>query len=474
MIRRSNDRRGGVAGTEDCGFVIVCRSAKRPRMTDVERQLPTTPHGVVGRIYGNLGKLLGGKAIAGVVSLAYMVIALRALGARDYGVLILVHTYMITVGGIIEFPGWHAVVRYGAQASEAGDRDRIVRLLRLTGSIELACGIVAVATAALLAPVFGPRLGWSPVAVAFAAPYSLAVLATIRSTPAGYLQLTRRFDLLGLHNLVAPVIRLAGACIAWADGAGLLGFLIAWLVAALAEWAAMWGLGWMVARRRLAGFGLFGPVRGAIGENAGIRGFMLAANADVTFGELSQRVAPLVVGWVMGPVAAAVYAVGQRATSVIAQPAGNLGQAAYAELARLVAAGARGSEVRHVVVRSVLIALAVAVPLLVLVALFGRNFAELLGGRAFRIAGPVMLWLFAARTILLIAPPASAALVALGRPGLSVAANTICSVGLLPLLPLLLHGFGLAGAGFHAVVTAAAVALLLGGFAWRESDAPKR
>lgn len=443
-------------------------------MSNVERQFPLTSQGVVGRIYGNLGKLMGGKAVGGLVSLAYMVIALRALGVRDYGVLILVHTYTITVGGIIEFPGWHAVVRYGAQASEAGDHDRLVRLLRLTGLVELACGIVAVAAAALLAPYFGPQLGWSPVALAFAAPYSLAVLATIRSTPAGYLQLVGRFDLLGLHNLVAPVIRLAGAGIAWVLGAGLLGFLIAWLIAALAEWAAMWGLGWMVARHRLAGFGLFGPVRGAIGENRGIRGFMLAANADVTFGELSQRVAPLVVGWVMGPAAAAVYAVAQRATSVIAQPAANLGQAAYAELARLVAAGARGSEVRHVVIRSVLIALAVAVPLLLLVALFGRNIAELLGGRPFRIAGPVMLWLFAARTVLLVAPPASAALVALGRPGLSVAANTICSLGLLPLLPLLLHGFGLAGAGCHAVVTAVAVALLLGGFVWRESGPPKR
>src|SRR5205823_1608295 len=134
-----------------------------------------------------------------------------ALGPRDYGVLILVHTYTITVGGIIEFPGWHAVVRYGAQASKAGDWDRLVRLLRLTTLVELACGGLAVAVAAVLAPIFGPRLGWSPTALAFAVPYSFAVLATIRSTPAGYLQLTGRFDLLGLHNLVSPMIRLAGA-----------------------------------------------------------------------------------------------------------------------------------------------------------------------------------------------------------------------------------------------------------------------
>jgi O-antigen/teichoic acid export membrane protein len=114
--------------------------------------------GVVGRIYINLGKLMGGKAVAGLLSLAYMVIAIRALGAKDYGILILVHTYTITVGGIIEFPGWHAVVRYGAQAMAAGDRARLVRLLRFTGAIELAGAVLAVATAAILAPWIGPHL----------------------------------------------------------------------------------------------------------------------------------------------------------------------------------------------------------------------------------------------------------------------------------------------------------------------------
>ena len=119
--------------------------------------------------------------------------------------------------------------------------------------------------------------------------------------------------------------------------------------------------------------------------------------------------------------------------------------------------------------RSVLIAFAAAIPFFLLVAFFGRSLAELLGGKQFAAAGAVMLWLVAARTVLLVAPPASAALVALGRPGLSVAANTICALGLLPLLPLLMIRFGLAGAGLHALITSTAVALMLGIFVWRAS-----
>lgn len=425
--------------------------------------------GITWRIYSNLGKLMGGKSIAGLVSLLYMVIALRVLGPRDYGVLILVHTYTITVGGIIEFPGWHAVVRYGAQAANEADHGRLVRLLRLTGGLELACGALAVAVAAVGATYFGRRLGWSPEALVFATPYSFAVLATIRSAPAGYLQLMGRFDLLGVHNLVSPLIRLVGALIVLALGGGLRGFLIAWLVAALAEWAAMWLLGWWVARNQLEGMRLLGAARGAIDENPGIWRFMIAANTDITFGELAQRIGPLAVGWVMGPVSAAIYAVGQRATAVIAQPAGNLGQAAYAELARLIAAGGTGTDVRAVVAKLVITGLTVAIPLLLLVAYFGRSIAELLGGAQFREAGPIMVWLFAARTVLLVAPPATAALVALGKPGRSVVANMLCSLGLLPLLPLLMMHFGLPGAGAHALITAAGVGILLLVFLWQES-----
>ena len=427
--------------------------------------------GVVGRVYANLAKIMTGKVAAGLISILYLVIAVRALGARDYGILILVHAYTVTVGGIIEFPAWQAVVRYGAQAVAGGNGDRMVRLLRLSSVVELSCGALAVVVAALFAPMIGKQLGWSPEAIAFATPYSLAVLATIRSAPAGLLQLHGRFDLLGYHNLVSPSIRLIGALIAWVTGAGLVGFLIAWLIAALAEWASMWLMGWLVARRTLPGVRLVGSARGAVRENPGIARFMLAANADVTLSELSQRVAPLIVGWIMGPVAAALYAVGQRGAVVIAQPSGNLGQATYAELARLLADGGRGQKVRAVAIRTAGIAVAAAVPIVLIIAAFGKAIATLIGGKAFAEAGIVMFWLVLARTILLVAPIGSAALVAMGRPGLSVKANMLCSLLLLPLLPLFMHQYGLAGAGMHALLTSLAIATMLSTFAWKESRA---
>lgn len=443
----------------------------RPHGVEPGGAAPHPPGGVVRRIYGNLGKLIGGKAGAGIISLIYMVIAVRVLGPRDYGVLILVHTYVMTVGGLIEFPGWHAVVRYGAQAIEAGDEQRMLRLLRFAGLVELAGGLVAVASAALLAPLIGPKLGWSQTALAFALPYSFAALASIRATPAGYLQLFGRFDLLGAHVLVSPLVRLLGAGAIALIGGGLHAFLAVWLAAALLEWISMWGLGLFVMRRKLPEAAIIGPTRGVRRENAGIWRFMLAANLDATFSDLAPRIAPLAIGWVIGPVAAALYAVAQRATVIIAQPAQLLGQAAYAELARLVAGGRREA-IPHALLRMIVIALAISTPALIVIGLAAHPLARLIGGPAFERAGDIMLLLAAARAVLLIGPPASAALVALGRPGLSVSANLGASLGLLPLLPLMLIWWSLEGAALHALLQAIVAAGLLAWCLRHEARSP--
>lgn len=424
---------------------------------------------VVRRIYGNLGRLVGGKAGAGIISLVYMIIAIRVLGPADYGVLILVHTFAMTVGGIVEFPGWHAVVRYGAQTIETNDVGRLVRLLRFAAVVEIVSGGCAIVTAAALAPIIGPRLGWSSTAIHFALPYSLAVLASIRATAAGYLQLRGRFDLLSAHVLVSPSVRLAGAAGIWWFGGGLHAFLVVWLTAALIEWAVMWGLGVYVFRQTVGDLRLWGTVRGARQENPGIWRFMAAANADATLSDLAPRLPPLIVGWMAGPVGAALYAVAQRASGIVSQPAQLLGQAAYAELARLAVTGERGAVIRQALFRSAAIALLLSLPFLALIMLAPQRVSVFLGGTKFAAAGAIMVLLAGGRVVSVIAPPASAALVALGRPALSVQVNLATTLGLLPLLPLFMNYLGLPGAGWHALLQSTLAASFLVFLVLRES-----
>ncbi len=243
----------------------------------------------------------------------------------------------------------------------------------------------------------------------------------------------------------------------------------AWLAAALAEFAVLWIMALWCANRRLGPI-LRRPEPGIVrDDNPGIWRFMVASNADVTLSELAGRIAPLIVGWVLGPAMAGLFAVAQRATVIIAQPAQILGNTAYAELARMVAAGEGGAPLRRTLVRVIGIALAAAAPVTLIVALFPTPIVTLLAGSAFKAAGSVMVVLVVARMIAVIGPPCSSALSAMGYPALSMSVNLFARLIFLPILPWLLHSAGLMGAGIQAVGQAILAAALLAGLVWRQS-----
>lgn len=403
------------------------------------------------RILSNLSHLLGGKAAAGLMSLVYLVIVARTLGARDYGVLVLVNGYAILIGSLVAFSGFHGVVRYGALALEAGDPQRLARIVRFMALVEFVFGLLALAVAVIAVPFVGPKLGWSPDAMRIAIPYSLAVFANVRATPQGLLQIAGRFDLVGLHQAVSPTIRLVGTLIVWASGGGLDAFLIVWLLSSIAEGIAMWLFGLVAWRKLASGERLIGPWRGLMRDGEGFGRFILVTNFDISLRELAPNLAPLTIGWMLGPVAAGLFSLAQRATTLLQQPAILLSQASYAVLADLVAKRQLAS-LRHTVWRSATIAGAIAAPIVLAFWLAGDRLLPLVGGKTFHGGVAIVTLVAGARLAALIASPVAAGLTALGRPQRSMAVTLATNLLLYPLLPLLIWGLGLHGAGLHALI----------------------
>lgn len=417
---------------------------------------------VVGtkRIATNLGQLLSGKAVAGLMSLGYLLIMTRTLGAADFGQLVLVNAYALICGSVIAFSGFHGVVRYGALALQAGDPGRLARIVRLMTLIEVGCGAAAVLIAMAAAPLVGPRLGWSPAVVQLAMVYSLAVLATVRATPQGLLQIAGRFDMIGLHQMISPTIRLVGAVVVWRADGGLAGFLGVWLLSALGDCLGMWGMGLYAWRQLRTGQRLLGDWRGVPAENRGFVRFILATNVDITLRELAPNLSPLTVGWLLGPAAAGLLALAQRATAVFQQPAVLLAQASFSVFASHVARDDL-SGLQSSVWRSVALAVLAAAPLLVILALFGDAILTFLGGSTFAGAASLSLLVAAGRVIGLAATPVNAGMSALGGAGRTAMVALVAQIGLYPLLPWLLLRFGVNGAGWHLVIQGLLSATLL-------------
>jgi O-antigen/teichoic acid export membrane protein len=295
----------------------------------------------MGRIARNLGLLMSGKTVAGLISLVYIALSARVLGVTDYGVLNLVHGFATFMGALIAFSGFHPIVTYGTQALHEQDMARLSRLLAFMTLLECALALIAISTTAAFAYPIGLALGWSSDTIAFAPLYSLAILATVRATPWGLLQIAGRFDLIAAHQAMMPLVRLTGTLLILAAGGGLQAFLIVWLVASVAEGLSMWAIAWWVCRIR--GISLVLPgyetLSSAIAENPGILRFLTITNFDQTLREFAPKAIPLIIGWVSGAATAGLYALAIRIAAVLTQPPQLLGQAAYSVIQEQVAAG---------------------------------------------------------------------------------------------------------------------------------------
>ncbi|URD60355.1 oligosaccharide flippase family protein [Sphingomonas sp. KRR8] len=415
--------------------------------------------GALRRIFANLGLLASGKIGAGLLSLCYVVIVTHALGATNYGILILLHGYTTLIGSLIAFSGFHGVVRYGNFALQAGEHGRLMRLIRFMALLEIGCGAIAILIAMVLVPFIGPRLGWSADAMRFAIPYAFAIVATVRATPYGILQIAERFDLLGFHQLINPLVRLGGCLLTLALGGGLVTFLTIWLLASLAEGLSMWALGLWILRKMRLSHGLVGPVRGTIAENEGLLPFIVTTNVDITLSEMGPKLAPLTVGWMLGPAAAGIFSLAQRASVVLQQPAQMLANSSYAVVAKLIAQqDFKGF--RKAVWHSAGVATAVGVPMCLILGTFADPIMHFIGGRSFTGSGTA--WILsltaAGRLLTLGTAPVSPGLIALGLPNKSINAKLMGNLLLYPALPPLLWWLGLNGAGWHALLQSAVIA----------------
>lgn len=413
------------------------------------------------RVMGNMGHLLSGKAIAGITSLIYLAMVTRILGVSDYGTLNLVHAYVTFFGTLLALSGFHGIVRFGAQSLQESNYHDFWGLVRLLAMIELGMAALAISCAILLSPWAADLLKLNGTAAQFVPLYAFAVLATVRTTPQGLLQLANRFDLIGIQQAVMPVARLIGVAVLWWIGAGLAGFLWVWLVAALLEGLSMWIMAYVVARQKGWISSAPSAARTIYGDNAGLIRFVGITNVDLTLRDLAPKATPLIIGWMLGPVATGLFVLAQRASAVLVQPAQMLSQASYSVIAKLAVEG-QYEQAHKTVRKSILTVAMAAAAVAILFLVFSEQILKLLGGAEFAIAGDLLIMIGFASAILTAAPTLSAALTAFGFPDRSATINLFCNLGMLPILVLCLWKLGVNGAGIHALLQSSLFVLLLG------------
>ena len=417
------------------------------------------PKEIFRRILRNAGLVLGGKAATALINLAATGIAVRSLGMEAMGVLVLVHAFARTASSFVKFQSWQAVLRYGTGCLQPERRAEFHALLRFTAGLDLAASAAGALVCAAAAWALGPAFGWSPEVVPFAALYATSTFFMVTATPIGLLRLFDRFDLVARREALGAGVRLAGAALAAALGGGLPAFLGAWYAAVALGGLALIAAAWTELRRR----GLLEREGGATAAgrrrvrateaHPGIWGFVWSTNLMTTLSLGSTHVATLCVGFVLGPAAAALFAIARQVGEAALKPSRFLTPALYPELARLAAAGDHAG-LRAVLRRGLRLSAAAALVLLAALAALGGPLLRLVGGEAAAAAWGVMLLLAVAASIGFAGFALEPLLVSVERHAWALRLRLLATLAYVPAALVGLRSLGLEGAGAAAVFSA--------------------
>lgn len=400
----------------------------------------------------NFMRLLRGRGLAALLILAAMALAARALPADDFGLVMLLHSFVLAVYGLVNLKPFEAVVLYGAR--DSARPERVEQLIRLTLLLDLATVFVAFMVAWFAAAGLAHAFGWSDAQLAQARTYSLVLFASASNWASGALRLYDRFDVIANQRVVQGLVMLIGAAAAAALGAGLAVFLAVQGLAFAAQKAYLQLAGWREIRRRHPHARVFGPALVASKRRfPGLGRFLVITYWQGNLDLFPRHLVVLGAGAFLGEAAAGVYRLVAQTTRIISSPALLLRQVLFPDLARLWQMAA--NEYRGLLRRTLAWSTLAAVISVGAALWFGDELIVVLFGERYRVGASLLGWLMLAAGLDLITSVMRAGLYARSRAGavlIAYAAGVALHAAVF--VPLVIVA-GLSGTGVAAVCGAA-------------------
>jgi len=420
--------------------------------------------GASGRVLRNLGVVLRGQGIAAIFTLLATVLMAKALPVAEFGLVILLHTYVLAVRGALNFRTYEVIVRFGVPLHENGEDAGLKKLFHMTTLIDILSGVAATLVGVLAASFAGNLLHWDEHTINLASLYALVMLTTVSNTPNGILRLYDRFDALSVFYMVGPAVRFLGVSIAWLMDAGMQVYIAIWAAAFVIENSWLFIRGHMELRKQISGplwkemswtRGSWQKIHQTPGE---FRHFMGVLYWQTNIDLLPKHMAVLLAGSLLGPAAAGMFRLARDVSSLLTKPAMMLREVLFPDLTRIVHNEAEGFF--ELGFRAVKMAGAAGL-IFVLLSIPGAGPLLGLVGPEYTQASTLMTLLLLAATFELASSPLRAAAYAMGRVApvlrIHILGIVIYFGGFYILAPIM----GLSGAGVAACMGTLMTLLLM-------------
>jgi O-antigen/teichoic acid export membrane protein len=405
---------------------------------------------VLKRVLKNFGVVIRGRGIAAVFSVGATGLMANALSATEFGLVILLHTYVMVVRGALNFRTFEAVVRFGIPLNDSGDRDGLRRLLCSTMLIDISAAVFATAIGIVAAPLAAKFLHWDADLVVWATVYSLVILSTANGTSNGILRIYDRFDALGVQLTIAPALRFVMVAAAWALDAPKPVFIIAWGTSFAAGHVYMFARGLIEYRAHMSG-ALWNGFRWSEvrDRESGFWKFVGVVYWQTNIDLLPKHVSVLLAGALLGPAAAGLFRLAREFSTVLTQPAVTLREVLFPDLTRSF--HAKDGGIRSVPFRTAIIAGSAGLAFVIFSMFFGEPMLGIVG-EEYVPAAPLLSLLLLAASFDLASASLRAAAYAMGRAGTVLKIHIGCIVAYVSAFFLLTPLAGLSGPGLAAVI----------------------
>ena len=427
----------------DCRYQFTLQARMLARIRD-SALLSANPR--LSALLRNVGVLITGNALNGVLSLVYLAIITRALGLEQFGLYGLYMAYVGLFTRLTGFQTWQGLIAFGTPAYEKKDRGLLLDLLCLGSLLDFASGIVGYVLALLIAVMVPFWFGLGEDASTNVAIVASMLIFNWRNIPVALLRIYDAFLPQAVFSNVASALQLVAVSILYWQGEERM--IVYLTVTTINNIVGQLGF-YLYAVWRAHKDGLFSVnsinLRTLPARCPGITKFLLATNGD-GFVRVLRDLDVFIVNALLGIAAAGLYRIARLLTRAIGQLTGPFYQSIYPELARFLANNDHTSMVQLMRQSAILLGSLTLICWLGFM-LLGKTFLALVFGADFTAAYSVAAWCIGGMVVWGATHPLSPAMMAWHQAGTALKINFATTCIYVVALYLLTSALGLEGAG---------------------------
>lgn len=406
---------------------------------------------ILKKLFNNASILFGGNAASSLIGLVSLAITARSLGLEQFGILVLITTYVLIVDKLINFQSWQVLIKYGADALEQKREEDFKSLIKFGYTLDVSTAIIGAILAVGGVWLIGGWIGLKQEHKLIAAAYCLTIVFHVSGTPIAILRLFDKYKKTAIQQVYASGFKLIGVSLAFILGADLWWFLLVWALAEILGNILLNIYAYKELTHRNINHLHSSSTRNLSGRFKGIWGFVWTTNLHSSIKIGLSDVDIIIISILIGSSGAGIYKIVKLIGSTLSKISDPFYQAVYPNLATAFSSKKSNDFFRVIFIPMKFMTLITLIAIGVFFA-FGQPLIEFILGAEYLLAYyPALIYSIGA-FIAMVTFGFHPALLSTGRAKISFYILIFCTIVYLSLIFPLVAFYGLTGAAMSYVL----------------------